>query len=100
MLDPPPMIEFLELRACSVRIKGRHALKWGTCSKSNTEQQYSTVARQRTSVGFKLAVRGDPGAGGLVAPLPCTAYSGKLAVPCHSKRWPSLFVHASQPSLT
>ena len=76
------MIEFLELHACSVRIKGRHALKWGTCSNSNTEQQYSIdsrVARQRTSVGFKLAVRGDSGAGGLVAPLPCTAYFGKLA---------------------
>ena len=85
------MIEFLELYACSVRIKGHHALKWGTCSNSNTEQlffwvwcetrtavQY-TVARQRTSVGFKLAVRGDSGAGGLVAPLPCTAYFGKLA---------------------
>ena len=75
------MIEFLELHACSVRIKGRHALKWGTCSNSNTEQhavQY-TVARQRTSFGFKLAVRGDSGAGGLVAPLPCTAYFGKLA---------------------
>ena len=65
MLDPPPMIEYLELYACSVRIKGRHALKWGTCSNSNTEQQYSiTVARQGTSVGFKLAVRGDSGAGG------------------------------------
>ena len=25
------------------------------------------------------AVRGDTGAGGLVAPLPCTAYFGKLA---------------------
>ena len=74
------MIEFLELHACSVRIKGRHALKWGTCSNSNTEQQYSIQwhARQRTSVGFKLAVRGDSGAGGLVAPLPCTAYFGKL----------------------
>ena len=81
MLNPPPMIEFLELHACSVRIKGRHALKWGTCSNSNTEQQYSihAVARQRTSVGFKLAVRGDSGAGGLVAPLPCTACFGKLA---------------------
>ena len=53
------MIEFLELHACSVRIKGRHA-------------------RQRTSVGFKLAVHGDSGAGGLVVPLPCTAYFGKL----------------------
>ena len=76
------MIQFLELRACSVRIKakGRHALKWGTCSNSNTEQQYcNTVPRQRTSVGFKLAVRGDSGAGGLIAPLPCTAYFGKLA---------------------
>ena len=53
----------------------------GTCSNSNTEQQYSiaTVARQRTSVGFKLAVRGDSGADGLVAPLPCAAYFGKLA---------------------
>ena len=79
MLDPPPMIEYLELHACSVRIKGRHALKWGTCSNSNTEQQYSIVARPRTSVGFKLAVSGDSGAGGLVAPLPCTAYFGKLA---------------------
>ena len=81
MLDPPPMIKFLKLRACSVRVKGRHALKWGTCSNSNTEPhavQY-TVTKQRTSVGFKLAVRGDSGAGGLVAPLPCTAYFGKLA---------------------
>ena len=80
MLDPPPMIEFLKLRACLVRIKGRHALKWGMCSYSNTEQQYSIVARQRTSVGFKLAVLGDTGAGGLVAPLPCTAYFGNLAL--------------------
>ena len=80
MLDPPPMIEFLKLRACLVRIKGRHALKWGTCSYSNTEQQYGIVARQRISVGFKLAVRGDTGAGGLVAPLPCTAYFGELAI--------------------
>ena len=43
-----------------------------------TAVQY-TVARQRTNVGFKLAVHGDSGAGGLVAPLPCTAYLGKLA---------------------
>ena len=73
MFDPPPMIEFLELHACLVRNKGRDALKWGMCSNSNTEQQYRTsiVARQRTSVGFKLAVRGDSGAGGLVAPQPC-----------------------------
>ena len=76
MLDPPPMIEFLELRACSVRIKGRHALKWGT--QHRTAVQY-TVARQRISVGFKLAVRGDSGADDLVAPLHCTAYFGKLA---------------------
>ena len=76
------MIEFLKLRACLVRIKGGHALKWGTYSYSNTEQQYkySTVARQRTSVGFKLAVSGDTGAGGLVASLPCTAYFSKLAI--------------------
>ena len=74
------MIEFLKLLACLVSIKGRHALKWATCSYSNTEQQYSIVARQRTSIGFKIAVRGDTGAGGLVAPLPCTAYFGKLAI--------------------
>ena len=80
MLDPPPMIEFLELHACLVRTKGHHALKWGTCSYNNAEQQYSIVARHRTSVGFKLLVCGDTGAGGFVAPLPCTAYFGKLAV--------------------
>ena len=72
------MIEFLKLRACSVRIKGRHALKWGTSGYRTVH--YSTVARQRTSVGFKLAVRGDSGAGGLVAPLMCTIYFGMLAV--------------------
>ena len=44
--------------------QSRHALKWGTCSNSNTEQQYSTVGRQRTGVGFKLAVRSDSRAGG------------------------------------
>ena len=43
-----------------------------------TAVQY-TVARQRRSLGFKLVVCGDSGAGGLVAPLPCTAYFGKLA---------------------
>ena len=74
------MIEFLKLRACPVRIKGRHTLKWGTCacSNSNTEQQYSGKTENKR--GFKLAVRGDSGAGGLVAPLPCTAYFGKLAI--------------------
>ena len=65
-----PMIEFLKLCACLVIIKGRHALRLGTCNYSNT----------RTSVGFKLAVRGDSGAGGLVAPLPCTACFGKLVM--------------------
>ena len=76
------MIEFLKLRKCLVRIKGRHALKRGMCSYSNTEQQYSIVlvARQGISIRFKLAVCGDTEAGGLVAPLPCTAYVGKLAV--------------------
>ena len=47
MWDPPPMIEFLELHACSVRSKGRHALKWGTCSNSNTEQKYSIQWQDR-----------------------------------------------------
>ena len=79
-----------------------HRARWPKVTP--THQQYSIVERQRTSFGFKLAVRGDSGAGGLVAPLPCTAYLVSwlncLAVPCHSKRWPSLFVHVSQPSLT
>ena len=44
-------------------------------TQNNSTVQY--VARQRTSVGFKLVVRGDTGAGGLVAPLLCTAYFGK-----------------------
>ena len=47
-------------------------------TQNSSTVQY-TVARQRTSVGFKLAVRGDSGADGLAAPLPCTAYFGKLA---------------------
>ena len=47
MLDPPSMIEFLELYACSVRIKGRHALKWGTCSNSNTEQYSGKTENKR-----------------------------------------------------
>ena len=72
-------------------------------------KQYSTVqwgmARQRTSVGFKPVVRtSDIGACGLVVPLLCTTYFGKLpyclAVPCHCKHRPSSFVFVSQPSLT
>ena len=54
-----------------------HRARWPKVTP--THQQYSIEARQRTSIGFKLAVRGDSGAGGLVAPLPCTAYFGKLA---------------------
>ena len=45
---------------------------YGTCT--------CTVARHRTSIGFKLAEHSDTGAGGWVAPLPCTAYFGKLAI--------------------
>ena len=54
-----------------------HRARWPKVTP--THQQHSTVARQRTSVAFKLAVPGDSRAGGLVAPLPCTAYFGKLA---------------------
>ena len=54
-----------------------HRARWPKVTP--THQQYCIVARQRTSIGFKLAVRGDSGAGGLVAPLPCKAYFGKLA---------------------
>ena len=70
------MIEFLELHACSVRIK---VVTPSNGARAAIATQNSSTARQRTSVGFKLAVRGDSGAGGLVAPLPCTAYFGKLA---------------------
>ena len=57
-----------------------------------TQIQYGIVARQTTSIGFKLAVRGDSGAGGLVYKLAvrgdsgagglvaCTAYFGQLAI--------------------
>ena len=75
------MIEFLKLHACLVRIKGHHAL---TCARAaiaaHNNSTVAIVARQRTSIRFKLAVRGDTGAGGLVASLSCTAYFGKLAV--------------------
>ena len=56
--------------------------QWGTCSYSNTETtiQRTSVARQRISVRLKQAVRGDTGAGGLVAPLPCTALFGNLGI--------------------
>ena len=93
MLDPSPMIEFLKLRACLVRIKGCHALKWGMCSYSNTEQQYGIVARQRTSVLFKLSLRGVT----LEQVAWCAAYFGKLAIlfGCYCP-----FVFVSQPSLT
>ena len=50
-----------------------HRARWPKVTP--THQQYSIVARQRTSIGFKLAVRGDSGAG-----VPCTAYFGKLAI--------------------
>ena len=46
----------------------------------NNSTVWTLVARQRTSIDFKLAVHGDTGAGGLVAPLPCAAYLGKLAI--------------------
>ena len=55
-----------------------HRARWPKVTP--THQKYGIVAKQRTSIGFKLAVRGDSGAGGLVAPLPCTAYFGKLAI--------------------
>ena len=42
MLDPPPMIEFLKLRACSVKIKGRHALK----------RAFAAIATQNSSTVY------------------------------------------------
>ena len=57
-----------------------HRARWPMVTP--THPQYGIVARQRTSIGFKLAVRGDSGAGGLslVAPLLCIAYFSKLAI--------------------
>ena len=56
-----------------------HRARWPEVTP--THQQYGgIVARQRTSIGFKLVVRGDSGAGGLVARLPFSAYFGKLAI--------------------
>ena len=70
------MIEFLELHACSLGKNQRSSRP--QMGHVQQDRNY-TVARQRTSVGFELAIRGDSGAGGLVAPLPCTAYFCKLA---------------------
>ena len=39
-----------------------HRARWPKVTP--TQQQYGIVARQRTSIGFKLAVHGDSGAGG------------------------------------
>ena len=55
---------------------------------------------------FKLAVRGDSGTGGLVAPLPCSAYFGKLAVlfgcflpqQAYARPCPFVLVSHAQPS--
>ena len=55
-----------------------HRARWPKVTP--THQQYGIVARHRTSIGFELAVCVDSGAGGLVAPLLCTAYFGKLVI--------------------
>ena len=55
-----------------------HSARWPKVTP--THQQYGIVAKQRTSIGFELAVCDDSGAGGLVVPLPCTAYFSKLAI--------------------
>ena len=73
------MIKFLKLRMLGKNQRSLRPQMGHVQLYSNTEQIYGTVARLRTSVGFKLAVCCDTGAGGLVAPLPCTAYFGKLA---------------------
>ena len=54
----------------------------GACAAIATQNNSTVEWQERTSasVGFKLVVRGDTGAGGLVLPLPCTAYFGKLAI--------------------
>ena len=54
MLDPPPMIKFLKLRACSVKIKGPTPSN-RACAAIATRGNTVQYARHRTSVGFKLA---------------------------------------------
>ena len=57
MLDPPPMIEFLKLRACSVRIKGRHALNGARAAcNSNTEQQYKNSGKTENKRWFRFVI--------------------------------------------
>ena len=47
MLDPPPMIEFLELHACSVRIKG-HVTPSNGARAAIATQTSSTVYSGKT----------------------------------------------------
>ena len=68
-MDPPTIIKFLELCACSVRIEV-------SCPQNRTRaaiatQNNSTVQTQdKHDIDFKLVVA-VCGTGGLVAPLPC-----------------------------
>ena len=64
-VGPSPMIEFLELHACSV-------------SKVVTPSNGARAAIA-TQNSMQYSEQAGSGAGGLVAPLPCTAYFGKLA---------------------
>ena len=70
-------------------------------TQNNSTVQYSHKIENKR---FKLALRCGTGAGGLVAPLPCTAYFGEITMYVawlfHSKRMPSQFVLVLQPSQT
>ena len=70
------MIDFLKLHSCSVRIKGCHTLKWGTCSYRNTE---NSVKTENKCLFQASGTWWQTGAGGLVLPLGCTAYFGKVS---------------------
>ena len=79
-----------------------HRARWPKVTP--THQQYGIVARQRTSIGFKLAVPGDSGAGGLGSAS--TVYSilryivWLFLATASVGAWPSPFVLVSRPSLT
>ena len=62
--------------------------------------KYRYSGKTENKRGFKLVLRGDTGAGGLVAPLLCTAYHSKLLISGHNRCRPSAFVLISPPSLT
>ena len=84
MLDPSPITKFLKLRACSIKIKGPKPSNRARAAIATHNNSISTVRKTQNKhwfiYGFKLLAVHGTGAVGFVAPLPCTAYSSKLAI--------------------